>query len=144
MPDRYETLGYALAMRVLQSDLYPLLDDQEREEVRVLIARGQKKPALIEPVLKSQHTEGALSTVAELNLIEGVQFRPHTGGVALFTVAYFSEQARLFEFSHGHGRFATLTHASDVPVVFGQIHDEVSLRTPPPWATHVVWFNFSK
>lgn len=36
----YATLGYALAMRVLQSDLYPTLDELERAECDELIARG--------------------------------------------------------------------------------------------------------
>lgn len=40
----YQTFGYALAMRVLQSDLYRLLDDTERAECDELIQRGQSSP----------------------------------------------------------------------------------------------------
>ena len=36
-----DSFGYALAMRVLQSDLYKQLDDKERAECDELIARGQ-------------------------------------------------------------------------------------------------------
>lgn len=44
--ERYETEGYALAMRVLQSDLYKILDDKERAECDEFIRRGQ---ALAQP-----------------------------------------------------------------------------------------------
>lgn len=36
----YDSLGYALAMRVLQSDLYRQLDDTERGECDELVRRG--------------------------------------------------------------------------------------------------------
>ena len=42
--DRYETFGYALAMRVLQSPTYARLDDKERAECDELIKRGQAAP----------------------------------------------------------------------------------------------------
>lgn len=38
---RYETPGYALAMRVMQSDRYPKLDGRERSECDAFIAEGQ-------------------------------------------------------------------------------------------------------
>lgn len=41
----YDSHGYALAMRVLQSDLYHRLDDRERAECDELIARGQHSSA---------------------------------------------------------------------------------------------------
>src|SRR5690242_9002238 len=43
MSEHYESFGYALAMSVLQSDLYTTLDDRERAECDELIARGQGK-----------------------------------------------------------------------------------------------------
>lgn len=39
----YNSFGYALAMRVLQSDLYHILEDKERVECDALIERGQSK-----------------------------------------------------------------------------------------------------
>jgi hypothetical protein len=36
----YDSFGYALAMRVMQSDLYPELDERERSECDELIHRG--------------------------------------------------------------------------------------------------------
>lgn len=47
--DRYETEGYALAMRVLQSDLYKQLDDRELAEcdefIRREVPETESKPA---------------------------------------------------------------------------------------------------
>ncbi len=43
--ERYTTPGYALAMRVLQSDLYEILDGSERTECDEMIRRGQAAPA---------------------------------------------------------------------------------------------------
>lgn len=40
----YESFGYALAVRVLQSDLYSKLDSKERAECDQLIYNGQAKP----------------------------------------------------------------------------------------------------
>lgn len=42
----YDLPGYALAMRVLQSDLYPQLDDREKAECDALIAKGQGSVSL--------------------------------------------------------------------------------------------------
>ena len=41
---QYETFGYALAMHVLQSDLYHNLDDKERAECDEMIRAGQYAP----------------------------------------------------------------------------------------------------
>ncbi len=43
-PADYDRFGYALAMRVLQSDLYHQLDDRERAECDELI-RAAQNPA---------------------------------------------------------------------------------------------------
>lgn len=42
MTPNYDSFGYALAMRVLQSELYRQLDDRERAECDELIQRGMK------------------------------------------------------------------------------------------------------
>jgi hypothetical protein len=44
-----QSFGYSLAMRVLQSDLYPTLDDQQRAECDEFIARGQGRAAAPQP-----------------------------------------------------------------------------------------------
>ena len=43
--DRYETLGYALAMRIMQSGMYDRLDDKERAECDELIRIGMAAPS---------------------------------------------------------------------------------------------------
>ena len=43
MTSHYNLLGYALATRVLQSDLYTELDDLERSQCDELIKQGQQQ-----------------------------------------------------------------------------------------------------
>jgi hypothetical protein len=47
--ETYESFGYALAMGVLQSDLYRHLDDRQRAECDELIARGQGRASIAVP-----------------------------------------------------------------------------------------------
>ena len=54
----YETFGYALAVRVLQSDLYAQLDDKERAECDELIRRGQELPRLIPKEMVKEFKRG--------------------------------------------------------------------------------------
>ena len=52
MKPNYDLIGYALAMRVLQSDLYDKLDGTERAQCDELIARGMGKS---EPDKETHH-----------------------------------------------------------------------------------------
>lgn len=44
---RFESFGYALAMRVMQSDLYAQLDDRERDECDALINNALRPVATL-------------------------------------------------------------------------------------------------
>ena len=65
--DRYDTEGYALAMEVLQSDLYAKLHDKARVECDEFIQRGMAEPA--EPV--SWVVTGPAGTVLHVSKHDG-------------------------------------------------------------------------
>jgi hypothetical protein len=58
-----ESFGYSLAMRVMQSDLYPHLAPDERAECDELIARGQGRASIAVPPESGQHAITLLRSV---------------------------------------------------------------------------------
>lgn len=69
----------------------------------------------------------------------GVRLEPIDPEADLITIEAFraSVECGAFIDYDGFGEWATGTHVSDITIRPSQL----ARTTPPPWATHVVWYN---